>query len=84
MLVAREELRLVEEGWKLDTTRVRVNADLCRAFPHRSLTPSGVWERMILIRTLEIRLKRVRLPPRSLIRVGCAARPRKKVDYLWH
>ena len=39
--VAREELRLVDEGWKLDT-RVTVNADLCRAFPHRSLTPSGV------------------------------------------
>ena len=37
MLVAREKLRLVEEGGKLGTTRVRVNVDLCRVFPHRSL-----------------------------------------------
>ena len=37
-LVAREELRLVEAGLaKGKTTRIRVNVDLCRAFPHRSM-----------------------------------------------
>ena len=36
VLVAREELRLVEAGKaKGLTTRIRVNADLCRVFPHR-------------------------------------------------
>ena len=38
VLVAREELRLVREGYKRGSTRrVNVNADLCRAFPQRSM-----------------------------------------------
>ena len=38
VLVAWEELRLVEAGKaKGITTRIRVNADLCRVFPHRSM-----------------------------------------------
>ena len=36
--MAREELRLVREATKRGVTcRVNVNADLCRAFPHRSM-----------------------------------------------
>ena len=38
VLVAREEIRLGEVARaKGNTSRIRVNADLCRAFPHRSL-----------------------------------------------
>ena len=36
--MAREELRLVREATKRGVTcGVNVNADLCRAFPHRSM-----------------------------------------------
>ena len=39
VLVAREELRLVAAARKRDrdVTRIHVNADLCRAFTHRSM-----------------------------------------------
>ena len=38
VLVAREEIRLGEVARvKGNTSRIRVNADLCRAFPHRSM-----------------------------------------------
>ena len=58
VLVAREEIRLgVVARAKGNKSRIRVNADLCRAFPHRSMDVVKALRKTSVYKTLLVTLE---------------------------